>query len=178
MKRLLTAIVAASLLAVGTLASAGTLIPNKGAALGIGCNGADGMFSSDSMGLGCRIGGEFLTTRLIWTKIRNAPASLAVPFLVDGVDSDVRDWTRWMPINAVREGGVYLGDHTISVSGIVCVETECIGIGDEMLILNWNGTVAQVIIDGKFETIGFTMTDNEIVVGSERLGYVVHANRW
>ena len=46
-----------------------------------------------------------------------------------------------------------------------------------MQILNWDGTIAQVIIDGRFEVIGFRMDDNQIVVGSERLGYVVHAQR-
>lgn len=176
--KLINAIFATALLAMGSMSvQAGPLIPNAGAAYGIACNGADGVLASDSVGLGCRIGDEYLTTRLVWQKLFDAPVALAIPLLVDGTDSDVREFMRWQPIGAVREGGVYLGDHRISVSGVICVPTECIGIGDQMQVLNWSGSVAQVIIDGRFETIGLRMDDHKIVIGSERLGYVIHAER-
>lgn len=136
-------------LIVGTQALAGPILPGVGGIMVMGCDGADGLYGPTSSGLGC-----------------------------EGATPG-EQWDYWQPITEAY-GDVTLNGQVLTVSGRLCADgTECVGIGDRMVILTHNALsgTAQVIREQKLETIVLDIRSNGMVhIGGAATGYLVHVD--
>lgn len=170
-------LIVAAAMVLAMPAFAGDILPDRGGALAMGCNGADGVFSSDSQGLGCKIGGYTVTRKVVVEGKRcehdNRRGGECDHWIEVTSKIPGERWAYWMPIGNAS-GTASLSGNVLTVDGQVCTETECIGLGDRMVIMSSNGTTADVIMDGgRRETITLMVKASGVVhIGTDN--YMIH----
>lgn len=89
---------------------------------------------------------------------------------------DGEEYAYWQPIGAAS-GTAILAGNVLTITGQVCTDLECVGLGDQLVIMSNDGSTAEAIRAGEYLKINLRWkTSGGVQVGGAALGYLIHSN--